>query len=97
MFDALLSKRPYKDAWSLTQALKEIRAQSGRHFDPQVVEAFLTLVPRLEEDLIGMMPPATPPRGALSRRPADGGPPPGSRTGPSGEPVPRLRPAGADA
>jgi len=97
VFDALLSKRPYKDAWSLTQALKEIRAQSGRHFDPQVVEAFLTLVPRLEEDLIGMMPPATPPRGALSRRPADGGPPPGSRTGPSGEPVPRLRPAGADA
>ena len=98
VFDALLSKRPYKDAWSLTQALKEVRTQSASHFDPHVVEAFLALVPRLEEDLIGMKAPATPPRGALSRRAADGGSPPaGTLDGPAAEPVPRLRPAGADA
>jgi CHASE2 domain-containing sensor protein len=98
VFDALLSKRPYKDAWSLSQALKEIRAQSGRHFEPQVVEVFLSVVPRLEEDLLGMTPPATPPRGALSRRPAESASQPaGPLDVPAGEALPRLRPAGADA
>jgi putative two-component system response regulator len=40
VFDALLSVRPYKHAWTLDDALTEIRAQSGRHFDPQLVEPF---------------------------------------------------------
>jgi putative two-component system response regulator len=40
VFDALLSVRPYKDAWTLDDALAEIRAQSGRHFDPSLVEPF---------------------------------------------------------
>ncbi len=41
VFDALLSARPYKPAWSLSDARKEIAAQSGEHFDPEVVAAFL--------------------------------------------------------
>lgn len=40
VFDALLSERPYKHAWTLDDALAEIRAQSGRHFDPQLVDPF---------------------------------------------------------
>ncbi|MEA2468748.1 MAG: hypothetical protein QOJ57_2874 [Thermoleophilaceae bacterium] len=40
VFDALLSVRPYKHAWTLDDALAEIRAQSGRHFDPSLVEPF---------------------------------------------------------
>jgi CHASE2 domain-containing sensor protein len=40
VFDALLSVRPYKHAWTLDDALSEIRAQSGRHFDPNLVEPF---------------------------------------------------------
>jgi CHASE2 domain-containing sensor protein len=40
VFDALLSVRPYKHAWTLDDALAEIRAQSGRHFDPNLVEPF---------------------------------------------------------
>jgi putative two-component system response regulator len=40
VFDALINKRPYKDAWPPDQALAEIRKQSGLHFDPQIVEAF---------------------------------------------------------
>ena len=40
VFDALTSKRPYKEAWPLDRALEEIRAGRRRHFDPQVVDAF---------------------------------------------------------
>ncbi|MFC4638229.1 PAS domain S-box protein [Deinococcus hohokamensis] len=39
VLDALMSERPYKHAWSLTEALNELRAQAGRHFDPDVVAA----------------------------------------------------------
>lgn len=42
VFDALTSERPYKRAWSLEDAAKFLREWSGRHFDPQCVEAFLT-------------------------------------------------------
>jgi len=41
VFDALTSQRPYRDAWSRAQALAYIQAQSGKLFDPRVVEAFL--------------------------------------------------------
>ncbi|MCL4846795.1 MAG: response regulator [Acidobacteria bacterium] len=60
VFDALTHTRPYKKAWSVERACAEIQAQSGRQFDPQVVDAFLDLVatsglgpadPRLEDDL----------------------------------------------
>jgi putative two-component system response regulator len=43
VFDALTHARPYKTAWPLEAAVSEIRAQSARQFDPQIVEAFLTL------------------------------------------------------
>ncbi len=41
VFDALISARSYKAAWPVTRAIAEIKAQSGRHFDPKVVSAFL--------------------------------------------------------
>jgi putative two-component system response regulator len=44
VFDALTHARPYKAAWRLDDALDEIRHQSGRKFDPAVVEAFLRIV-----------------------------------------------------
>ncbi|MGH2573011.1 MAG: HD domain-containing phosphohydrolase [Actinomycetota bacterium] len=43
VFDALTHERPYKEAWSEHDALEEIRKQSGKHFDPRVVEAFLVV------------------------------------------------------
>lgn len=46
VFDALISARSYKAAWPVEKAITEIKAQSGRHFDPLVVEAFLTLMSR---------------------------------------------------
>jgi putative two-component system response regulator len=43
VFDALTHERPYKPAWSVPDAVAEITQQSGRQFEPRVVEAFLNL------------------------------------------------------
>lgn len=43
VFDALTHERPYKVAWTVEAAVAEIQIQSGKQFDPQIVEAFLTL------------------------------------------------------
>ena len=43
VYDALTSKRPYKDAWSHEDALAEIESQGGRHFDPKLTEVFMRL------------------------------------------------------
>lgn len=40
VFDALVSPRVYKKAWSLADAKKEIISQRGQHFDPQLVDIF---------------------------------------------------------
>ncbi|GGR23612.1 hypothetical protein GCM10008957_39360 [Deinococcus ruber] len=45
VYDALISERPYKRAWSHEEAISEIERESGRHFDPAVVRAFLRLAP----------------------------------------------------
>jgi putative two-component system response regulator len=43
-FDALTNERPYKRAWPFGEAVDEIASQSGRQFDPSVVETFLHVV-----------------------------------------------------
>jgi putative two-component system response regulator len=43
VFDALTHDRPYKHAWSITEAMGEIEHTNGTHFDPRVVQAFLDL------------------------------------------------------
>ena len=40
VFDALMSNRPYKRAWSFQDALNYLQSESGRHFDPACVRAF---------------------------------------------------------
>lgn len=47
VFDALLSKRPYKEAWPVEKAVAEIKSQTNRHFDPAVVEAMMACLPDL--------------------------------------------------
>lgn len=44
--DALTSDRPYRKAWSKEKTLEYIREESGKHFDPQVVEIFFKEVKR---------------------------------------------------
>jgi HD-GYP domain-containing protein (c-di-GMP phosphodiesterase class II) len=47
VFDALTSERPYKVAMPLAEALQIIRQDSGRHFDPAVVDVFHMIGPDL--------------------------------------------------
>jgi HD-GYP domain-containing protein (c-di-GMP phosphodiesterase class II) len=44
VFDALLSDRPYRSAWPREQVLAHLREQSGRQFDPRVVDAFFRVL-----------------------------------------------------
>lgn len=44
VFDALTSNRPYRRAWPQAKAIAHIAGESGRHFDPAVVDAFLEMI-----------------------------------------------------
>lgn len=41
VFDALTSQRPYKQAFSIEEAVAVLRGGRGQHFDPEVLDAFL--------------------------------------------------------
>ncbi len=47
VFDALTSKRPYKTAWPVEQALEELKDQKGKQFDPDLVDTFLDCLPEI--------------------------------------------------
>jgi PAS domain S-box-containing protein len=48
VFDALLSHRPYKEAWEFDDAVIEINDQKGKKFDPFLVDCFNRIVPDLK-------------------------------------------------
>jgi HD-GYP domain-containing protein (c-di-GMP phosphodiesterase class II) len=50
VFDALISVRPYKPAWTVDETLAEIARQSGRQFDPRIAALLLNLGPELERE-----------------------------------------------
>jgi HD-GYP domain-containing protein (c-di-GMP phosphodiesterase class II) len=54
VFDALTSKRPYKDSWTLDDAIAMLKRDSGSHFDPQLVETFVTIGPALYNEVKGL-------------------------------------------
>lgn len=49
VFDALTSKRAYKEAWPVEQALAMLEAEAGAQFDPDVVAAFRRALPQVLE------------------------------------------------
>ena len=51
VFDALMSARTYKDAWTLDAALGELRGGRATHFDPELLDEFIELAPGLLRDL----------------------------------------------
>jgi response regulator RpfG family c-di-GMP phosphodiesterase len=50
VFDALISVRPYKPAWTVDETLAEIARQSGRQFDPRIAALLLNLGPELQRE-----------------------------------------------
>lgn len=44
VYDALLSKRPFRSAWSKEDTLRYMESESGKHFDPKILPEFLGLV-----------------------------------------------------
>ena len=50
VFDALTMIRPYKKAWSVSEAFDYIRDNAGSHFDPALAEKFLTI----KDDIISI-------------------------------------------
>jgi len=49
VFDALTHRRCYKEAWTVEDALREIASLRGRHFDPELTDIFLELIPELQK------------------------------------------------
>lgn len=51
VFDALVAKRCYKEPMSIDEAYDIIVKDSGKHFDPDIVDAFVSIRPQVEEYL----------------------------------------------
>lgn len=49
VFDALVSKRPYKDGWPFEKAVELLQKESGRHFDPMLVNVFVENIDEIQE------------------------------------------------
>jgi len=49
VYDALCSKRAYKDPWDEEQVLEEMRRLSGTKFDPELVEIFFSILPNIKQ------------------------------------------------
>ena len=52
VFDALTSDRPYRKAWSKEKTLDLVREESGKHFDPEIVEVFINIMESTPEQFI---------------------------------------------
>jgi response regulator RpfG family c-di-GMP phosphodiesterase len=48
VFDALCSRRVYKEPWTEEEVLKEIRKLSGTKFDPELVDIFFEILPNIK-------------------------------------------------
>jgi CHASE2 domain-containing sensor protein len=50
VFDALASRRSYKDPWAFDRVVKEIERKRGSHFDPRVVDALLKVIDEFRDE-----------------------------------------------
>lgn len=49
VFDALTSVRPYKKAWPVEKAMALLKEEAGRHFDPDLIPIFESILPQVLE------------------------------------------------
>ena len=52
VYDALRTKRPYRDAWESERALEYIESRAGTEFDPDVAQAFCSMMRQLDRRLV---------------------------------------------
>ena len=111
VYDALRTKRPYRDAWDADRTLAHIEAAAGNDFDPELVRAFTQMMRKWERRtaLLEEEPPAPQPapQPAAAAQPAahgaagatagagPEGTPPVPRPAPASEPAPTAVPAAA--
>lgn len=62
VFDALTTDRPYKEAWTVSDALTEMQRQSGTQFDPDLIERLISLVASNQASLTPLLTPREPHR-----------------------------------
>jgi len=48
VYDALTSKRPYKNAFSHDEAIRIIKDERGKHFDPYIIDVFMDIQDELK-------------------------------------------------
>lgn len=48
VFDALTTQRPYKGAWSFNNGIEYVKNERGGHFDPAIVDAFLSHIDEIK-------------------------------------------------
>jgi two-component system response regulator RpfG len=58
VFDALVSERPYKNAWPTQAALEYMESHRNRHFDPEVLDAFKSQIDTIAK-IQGLLPDIT--------------------------------------
>jgi len=49
VFDALCSKRVYKEPWTETEVLDELRKLAGSKFDPELIDIFFEILPNIKQ------------------------------------------------
>lgn len=52
VFDALISVRPYKEAWPMDKAIEYLQQQAGIQLDPHCVDAFCTRIPAIKQTML---------------------------------------------
>ena len=49
VYDALICRRVYKEPWDEDKVFAELRSQSGKKFDPQIVDIFFEALPHIQQ------------------------------------------------
>jgi putative two-component system response regulator len=89
VYDALRSARPYKPGWPVEKVIDTLWKERGKHFDPDLIDRFLHLIPEMEDDIADLTEPETPLRADVVAEPAPA--PRQMRTVGRSKPPPRIR------
>lgn len=74
VYDALRTKRPYRDAWEAERVLTYIEERAGTEFEPEAANAFVRMMRKAEKGI--QLSPLPPENGTLPVTPAENGTPP---------------------